>query len=118
MRGHAVVSVAVDDDRMGSWGFLSRGAGVLPGLCIELGVAALEAVQRKEQCGAQGIPLAFELTTFVGLPFELELRVERREHMGQAAYGEDVRIVASIWGIGVCQLADLGVAHDLCAALE
>ena len=80
MRGHAVISVAVDDGRMGSWSFLPCGPGLLPRLCID--VAALEAVQRKEQCGAQGVPLAFESMTLVGFPFELEFRVERRKHMG------------------------------------
>ena len=82
MRGHAVISVAVDDGHMGSWSFLPRGPGLLPRLCIELDVAAPEAVQRKEQRGAQGIPLAFEFMTLVGFPFELEFRVERRKHMG------------------------------------
>ena len=70
---------------MAAWGlgvFLPCGPGLLPRLCIELGVAALEAVQRKEQCGAQGVPLAFEFMTLVGFPFELEFRVERRKHMG------------------------------------
>ena len=82
MRGHAVISVAVDDGRMGSWSFLPRGPGLLPRLCIELDVAALETVQRKEQCGAQGVPLTFEFMTLVGFLFELEFRVERRKHMG------------------------------------
>ena len=84
LRGQLVMAVAVDNGRAGPWGFLPRGAGHLhlPGLRIELDVAALEVVQRKEQCGAQGVPLDFELATFVGCPFELEFRVERREHMG------------------------------------